>query len=219
MQILSTVNAANYRVNTAGSFFIDGAEIRVNPGDTLPTIVAKINDSAAPVKASIDPDTRGLVLEGTNPHLIRAEDGVEGATVLRDLGLIRGNMENNAPNWDTTRSRVAGGSMFDMMIRLRDAMYRGDSDFLGSQGIAGMDLAINNLTTRIADVGSRHERVETVWHRLNREIPDVASNLARVSSVNMADAATDLKMLDFAHKASLQTAARILPVSLLDFLR
>jgi flagellar hook-associated protein 3 FlgL len=223
MQIFSSVNASNYRVNIPGSFFIDGAEIRVNPGDTLPAIVAKINDSAAPVKASIDPDTRGLMLEGTTPHLIRAEDkvvpGIEGATVLKDLGVIRGNMENNAPNWDTTRSRVAGGSSFDMLIRLRDAMYRGDHDFIGGQGIAGMDLAINNMTTRIAEIGSRQERAENVWHRLNREIPDVTANLARETSVNMLDAATDLKMLDFAHKASLQTAARILPVTLLDFLR
>jgi flagellar hook-associated protein 3 FlgL len=219
MQVISNVNAANYRVNTAGSFFIDGEEIRVNPGDTLPAIVAKINDSAAPVKASIDPETRGLVLEGTNPHLIRAEDGVGGATVLRDLGIIRGNMENNAPNWDDVRSRVSGGSVFDMLIRLRDAMFRGDQDFIGSQGIAGMDLALGNLSTRVADIGSRLERVETVWQRINREIPNVTAHLARETAVNMTDAATDLKMLDFAHKASLQTAARILPPTLLDFLR
>jgi flagellar hook-associated protein 3 FlgL len=220
MQIFSGVNAANYRVNTAGSFFIDGVEIVVNPGDTLPAIVAKINDSPAPVKAFIDPDTRGLALEGTSPHLIRAEDGVAGgATVLRDLGIIRGNMENNAPNWDTTRSRVAGGSMFDMLIRLRDAMFRGDQDFIGSQGIGGMDLSIGNLTTRMADIGSRQERAETVWQRINREIPDVTAHLARETSVNMMDAATDLKMLDYAHKATLQTAARILPPTLLDFLR
>jgi flagellar hook-associated protein 3 FlgL len=106
-----------------------------------------------------------------------------------------------------------------MLIRLRDATFRGDQDFIGSQGIAGMDLAINNMTTRIADIGSRQERVETVWQRINREIPDVTANLARESSVNMMDAATDLKMFDFAHKAALQTAARILPPTLLDFLR
>jgi len=191
----------------------------VIPGDTLPSIVAKINDSGAPVKAFIDPETRGLALEGTNPHLIRAEDGVGGATVLKDLGIIQGNMDNNAPNWDIARARVSGGSTFDMFIRLRDAMFRGDHDFIGSQGIAGMDLAISNMTTRIADIGSRQERAETVWQRINREIPDVQTYLARETSVNMTDAATDLKMLDFAHKASLQSAARIIPPTLLDFLR
>jgi flagellar hook-associated protein 3 FlgL len=220
MQIFSGVNASNYRVNAPGSFFLDGVEIQVSPGDTLPAIVAKINDSAAPVKAFIDPDSRGLALEGTSPHLIRAEDGVAGgATVLKDLGIIRGNMENNAPNWDTTNSRVSGGSLFDMAIRLRDAMYRGDQDFIGSQGIAGIDLSINNLTTRVADIGSRQERAEMVWMRINREIPNIAAHLARETSVNMMDAATDLKMLDYAHRASLQTAAKILPPTLLDFLR
>jgi len=82
-----------------------------------------------------------------------------------------------------------------------------------------MDLAISNLTTRLADIGSRQERAQTVWERLNREIPDVTANIVRESSVDMTDAATDLKMLDFAHKAALSTAARILPVTLLDFLR
>jgi flagellar hook-associated protein 3 FlgL len=109
--------------------------------------------------------------------------------------------------------------MFDMIIRLRDAMYRGDYDYIGSQGIGGMDLAINNLATRIADIGSRQQRVETVWQRINQEIPDVAAGLARATSVNITEAATELKMLDFAHRASLQSAARILPATLLDFLR
>jgi flagellar hook-associated protein 3 FlgL len=225
MQIFSTVDATNYRVNTAGSFYIDGTEIPAAIGDTLPAIVAKINDSPAPVKAYIDPQTKGLVLEGTNAHLIRAEDRVgndgtidSGAHVLRDLGIIRGNMENNAPNWSNA-ARVYGGSVFDMAIRLRDAMFRGDQDFIGSQGILGMDLALGNLQSRIAQVGSRQERAEMTWERLNQEIPNVSSNLARESSVDMTTAATDLKMLEFAHQASLQTAARILPPTLLDFLR
>ena len=218
MQIFSTVDATDYRVNTPGSFFIDGVEITANVGDTLPAIVAKINDSPAPVKAYIDPETRGLVLEGTNAHLIRAEDRTGGASVLRDLGIIKGNMQNNAPNWSDS-ARVYGGSIFDMAIRLRDAMFRGDHDFIGTQGVAGMDLAINNLAARIAEIGSRQERAEMAWQRINREIPDVTNMLSRETGLDMADAATELKMMQFAHQATLQTAARILPQTLLDFLR
>jgi flagellar hook-associated protein 3 FlgL len=218
MQIFSYVDATDYRVSEQGSFFIDGVEITASVGDTLPAIVAKINDSPAPVKAYIDPETKGLVLEGTNAHLIRAEDGVGGATVLRDLGIIKGNMENNAPNWSNS-ARVFGGSMFDMVIRLRDAMFRGDSDFIGSQGIAGMDLSMNNIAVRIADIGSRQERAEMTWHRLNREIPDVTKMLNMENGLDMSDAAMQLRMMQFAHQASLQTAARILPQTLLDFLR
>jgi flagellar hook-associated protein 3 FlgL len=218
MQIFSTVDATSYRVTSPGSFFIDGVEIEVNVGDTLPAIVAKINDSPAPVKAYIDPQTRGLVLEGTNAHLIRAEDGVGGAAILRDLGIIKGNMENNAPNWSNS-AKVYGGSVFDMVIRLRDAMFRGDQDFIGSQGLGGMDLAVNNLTARMGEIGSRQERAQMAWFKINREIPDVTNMLTRETGLDMADAATELKMVQLAHQATLQAAARILPQTLLDFLR
>jgi flagellar hook-associated protein 3 FlgL len=222
MQIFSTVDATDYRAGRAGSFYIDGAEITVNPGDTINAIVAKINESPAPVKAYIDPETRGLALEGTSAHLIRAEDRQDGeggpSQVLQDLGIIRGNAETNAPNWSNS-ARVYGGSVFDMVIRVRDALFRGDHDFVGSQGIGGMDLALGNVHARIAEIGSRQERAEMAWARLNQEIPDVTESLSRETALDFTAAVTEMKMMDFAHRAALQTAAKILPPTLLDFLR
>jgi len=218
MQIFSTVDATDYRVQESGAFFIDGVEIHVTAGDTLPAIVAKINDSGAPVRAYIDIDTRGLVLEGSTAHLIRAEDKVGGAAVLRDLGIIQGNMVNNAPNWASS-ARVSGGSMFDMVIRLRDGMLRGDQDFIGSLGIAGMDLSINNVTHRLADISSRYERAEMAWMRINSQIPNVTRMLDREIGIDLATAATDLKQAQTAHQAILAAAAKIIPPSLLNFLR
>ena len=218
MSIFSSVDATNYRVQEATSFFIDGVEIAADVGDTLPSLVAKINDSSAPVKASIDPETRGLVLEGTSAHLIRAEDRAGGPAILRDLGIINGNMVNNAPNWSNT-ALVSGGSIFDMVIRLRDSMLRGDSEFIGSQGIIGIDHALNNINIKSAEVGSRQERAEFAWHRINSEIPNIQSMLQREAGLNMETAAMELKMAQFAHQSTLQTAAKILPPTLLDFLR
>jgi flagellar hook-associated protein 3 FlgL len=217
MQIFSNFDASNYRTLDSGAFYVDGEEISLGPGDSLPDIVAKINESAAPVKAYIDPVTKGLALEGTNPHLIRLEDRRD-STVLQDLGVISHSVDPGSPNWHPS-ARISGGSVFDMTIRLRDAMFRGDSDFIGSQGIGGIDLALSNLESRLAEIGSREERVESTWQRLNKEIPDVAAALARESGLDFATAATDLGMLDFAHKAALQSAAKIIPPTLLDFLR
>ena len=218
MTVFSSVDATDYRVQENGAFYIDGTEINVAVGDTLPAIVAKINDSGAPVKAYIDIDTRGLVLEGTNAHLIRAEDKAGGASVLRDLGIIAGNMTNNAPNWSSS-ARVAGGSIFDMIIRLRDGMLRGDQDFIGSQGIAGIDLSINNVAFRLADVGSRKERAEHAWMRINQQIPNITGMLDRETGLELTTAATDLKMAQTAQQAILASAAKLLPPSLLNFLR
>jgi len=217
MQIFSKVDASSWSALQDGAFYVDGYEIPVRAGDTLPAVVAKINDSGAPVKASVDPDTRGLMLTGTNPHLIRMEDK-QGSNTLEQLGIIQFNSDPSAPNWDPS-ARVAGGSVFDMVIRLRDALYRADQSFIGGLGISGIDNALQNMEARLTEIGSRQERVTATWNRLNQEIPNVSSMLARESSVDMIDAATDLSMMDFAHKAALQTAARILPTSLLDFLK
>ncbi|GHV16017.1 flagellar hook-associated protein FlgL [Spirochaetia bacterium] len=217
MQIFSGTDGTDYRAAAAGAFYVDGEEIPVAPGDTLHAIVAKINESAAPVKAYVDPETRGLVLEGTNAHLIRVEDR-QGSTTLQDLGIIAANSDPGAPNWNPG-ARVSGGSAFDMVIRLRDALFRGDQEFIGSQGIGGMDLALSNIQSRMALNGSRQERAEMTWERLNQEIPNVTAALSRESSLDFATAATDLGMMDFAHKAALQVTAKILPQTLLDFLR
>ncbi|MDR3337968.1 MAG: flagellar hook-associated protein 3, partial [Treponema sp.] len=223
MQIFSSIDGTGYRAETAGAFYVDGQEITVSPGDSIYAIVAKINDSAAPVKAYVDPESRGLVVEGTNPHLIRLEDrqgagGSPASGVLRDLGLIVPNSDPGAPNWHPG-ARVSGGSVFDMVIRLRDALFRGDQEFVGSQGIEGMDLAMANVQSRLALNGSRQERVESTWERLNTEIPNVTSALNRENGLDFAEAATDLGMMQFAHRAALQTASKILPPTLLDFLR
>jgi flagellar hook-associated protein 3 FlgL len=217
MQVFSSFDATGYRAATEGSFFIDGQRIDVASGDTVHAIVAKINDSPAPVKAYVDPETRGLALEGTNAHQIRMEDGV-GSSVLADLGVLKTSSAPGTAGWHPA-ARVSGGSAFDMVIRLRDALFRGDAETAGGQGLAGIDLALDNFGSRLAEIGSRQERTELTWKRINEEIPDVTANLSRESSLDFTAAATDLGMLEFAHKAALQTASKVLQPTLLDFLR
>ncbi|MDR1867424.1 MAG: flagellar hook-associated protein 3 [Treponema sp.] len=217
MQIFSSVDASDYRVTQSGAIFIDGVEINLSPGDTVGTIIAKINDSPAPVKAYLDVSSRGINLQGTNPHLIRVEDAL-GSTVMQDLGIIRATADASAPNWNPN-ARVAGGSAFDMIIDLRDALFRGDYNHVGSRGLTGLDQALNNIETRITEIGSRSERAHFAWKKVNAEIPQITEGLDRENGINMATAAVDLSMMDFAYKATLQTAARIIPTTLLDFLR
>jgi flagellar hook-associated protein 3 FlgL len=226
MQVFPDVDASSYSVPNDTSIFVDGIEIALTQGDNAAAIAAKINDSAAPVKASIDPLTRGLNLEGTDAHMVRLEDAfhdedgrrVQDSSVLQDLGLIKPNAAEGAPNW-ADGARVQGGSLFDMVIRLRDALYRGDHAFVGSQGIGGIDLALDNLNTRRATIGSRAERANQVWQHVNAQIPNVTAMLARENGVNIASAAVELGEMDLAHKAALQTTARIVPQTLLDYLR
>jgi flagellar hook-associated protein 3 FlgL len=217
MNIISRFDATNYRVNRESAFYVDGVEITLSPGDTLHAVAAKINESGAPVKAYVDPETHGLALLGTNAHLIRMEDR-QDSQVLQDLGIIRATSDPYAPNWNET-ALVSGGSAFDMVIRLRDSLLRHDQEFAGGQGLGGIDLALSNIANRLTTEGSRRERSELTWQRLNEEIVNVTASLGREQALDYTDAATDLAMMDFAHRAALQTAAKILPSTLLDFLR
>jgi flagellar hook-associated protein 3 FlgL len=217
MQLVSRFDATNYRVEQDGAFYVDGVEIQVTQGDTLHGIVAKINESTAPVKAYVDPETHGLAITGTNAHLIRLEDR-QDSNALKDLGLIRATNDPYAPNYHET-ALVSGGSAFDMVIRLRDALYRHDQEFAGSQGIGGIDLALSNIASRLTTEGSRKERAENTFIRLQSEMENVEAALGREKHLDYINAITDLKWMDFAHRASLQTAAKIIPPTLLDFLR
>ncbi|MGO8692962.1 MAG: flagellar hook-associated protein 3 [Rectinemataceae bacterium] len=224
-QAMSSFDARNWRALSDAGILIDGKRIGIKAGDTVYAVAAKINSSGAAVKASIDPRSFGLDIEATIAHQIRAEDLPAGAdgpgspagTVLRDLGLVAA---TGAPpdNWAPSAS-VTGGSLFDVVIRLRDSLNRGDVLETGGLALAGVDAGLDNLNRRVAELGDRSERLQSVEARLNREIPDTTKLLADETDLDVTKAITDFRMLDFAHRAALGFAGRLFPQTLLDFLR
>lgn len=215
-QIFADREALNYQVDQDSSIRIDGVEIDLKQGDNIHTIMAKINGSGAAVEASLDPVNNSLMLKTTVPHQIWLENGANGQ-VLTDLGLI--DNYNRPPDNYADGVAVAGGSMFDMMIQLRDNLYDGDKIDIGGAALKGLDLALNNLLSELGKLGAQDERLSLVQGRLAYEIPEIMQKNLDITGLDMAKAITDLKMLEFNHKAALQTSARILQPTLLDFLR
>ncbi|MGD0727160.1 MAG: flagellar hook-associated protein 3 [Spirochaetia bacterium] len=217
-QIYSTVDAGQYRVQANSTIRIDGAEIRLAPGDTLSAIAAKINDSAAPVRASLDPVSNALVLSTTLPHQIWAED-TGGGTVLQDLGILAPGGDH--PPLNVARSaRVFGGSIFDMVINLRNAMFEGSGEKVGGAGLRGIEDSITTLAGVLGDIGARDSRLDTVARRLAFQQPELVRFDSQERDLDMADAITQLKTLEFTHEAALAATARVLNrPKLLDFLR
>lgn len=214
-RIASGVDASTYRVMDQTSILVDGQAIALKPGDTVQAIIAKINDSGAAVKASLDPARNSLVLEATDAHRVRLEDGT-GGRVLADLGVLSG---SGVPSDYAPTARVSGGSLFDSVISLRDALQKGDFMDVGGRVLASIDAGMSNMGRRLAEAGAMVERLDAAALRLNREIPDVTKLLADQKDLDMAQAITDFKMMEYAHTASLQMAGRVLPQTLLDFLR
>jgi flagellar hook-associated protein 3 FlgL len=216
-QIYSTVDASTYRVQKESRIRIDGAEITLSAGDTVGAVISKINDANAPVRARLDPVSNALVLETTRPHQIQAED-LGGGAVLQDLGILaRGSPRtplNLAPS-----TRVFGGSIFDMVIHLRDALFEGSTDRVGGAGLGGIQSAVESMAGTLADLGAKDNRLETAGKRLAYVKPELVRFDSRERDIDVAEAATTLKALEYGHEAALATAARVLQPTLLDFLR
>jgi flagellar hook-associated protein 3 FlgL len=82
-----------------------------------------------------------------------------------------------------------------------------------------LDAAMSRLTTSLADVGSRYNRLESGM-RINKDAElSLQDSLSNIENVDMARAMVDLQMNEVAYQASLGATARVLQPSLLQFLR
>jgi flagellar hook-associated protein 3 FlgL len=226
-QAVSGFDARDWRAAADSTIVVDGKPIGVKAGDNVYAVAAKINDSGAAVKASIDPRSFSLSLETTTAHQLRLEDlpavaggaaaGAPTGGVLKELGLLSG-IGSPPDNWAPS-ARVSGGSLFDAAIRLRDSLNRGDALETGGAALAGLDAGMENLSRRVAEIGARSERLQAAKGRLNREIPDTAKLASEESDLDLTKAITDYKMLEYAHNATLSFSGRLFSRTLLDFLR
>ncbi|MDX9800909.1 MAG: flagellar hook-associated protein 3 [Spirochaetia bacterium] len=215
--VISSRNSDNFFVRNDSSVLIDGVKVDFKSGDNIHAVIAKINDSGAPVKASLDPVKSSLTLSTTEPHQIWIEDA-EGGTVFQETGLVKA-ANTRPPHNIAPDARISGGSLFDMAIKLRDSLYTGNVIDIGSSSLKGIQDGLNHLVSQAGKLGARDERLELVKGRLAYQIPEITAMDSRETDIDLAEAITELKMLEFTHKASLQTAARILKPTLLDFLR
>jgi len=217
-KIYSAVDAQNYTVPADTGFLIDGKAVDLRAGDNIHTIVAKINSASVAVKAGIDPVSNSLVLETTQPHQLFVEDKA-GGSVLKDLGIVSPRPGMAPPHNVHQDARLFGGSMFDAVIRLRDNLLSGNKEFIGGQGLVGVQASLKNLQGSLAELGSRDDRLQFVSARLEDEQPKVIEKLSNAIDLDLTEGITRLKMLDSTHQAALRAAAKILPPTLMDYLR
>ncbi len=215
-QIFSGIGAQDYTITEDTHIEIDGERIGLNAGDNIHTIIAKINDSDTQVKAGLDPVRNSLSLTTTTPHQLWLRDA-PGSTVLRDLGIIS---EIGRPPFNIAPDAVSsGGSLFDMVIYLRDSLYEGDTINIGGGALKGIDLAQDKLVTTMSDLGAQDERLQVAMRRMAYEIPELQEQNSKEVDLDLEEAIIELKRLQQAQQASLGAASRIIQPTLLDFLR
>lgn len=215
-KLMGQRNLTTWQAQEDSVINVDGIDIQINRGDNVYTLAAKINTSGAAVKASVDDLSNGLDLLTTDSHQIWLED--KNGSVLNQIGMIKDRSTLPPYNLETN-VKVSGGSLFDSVIALRDAMYRGDQEAIGGRVLGSLDAGLSNLTTRLAKVGSDYERAQNNISRNSKTNLNVTALVSREGDVDMTKAITDMKMLDYVNQATMRNAGQMYSSTLLDYIR
>lgn len=215
-QVFGARDASTWQASTDNIISIDGVEIKINQGDNIYAVVAKINNSSAAVKASVDPVRNALNLATTDARQLWIKD-VEG-NALQELGMVKDASQKPPYNFGDG-VRVSGGSMFDTVIAFRNALLSGDQETIGGRVLGSLDQGINSLVTRIAKSGSEYERAQLNAQRSSKVALDVTQMVSREGDLDFTKAITDLKMLDYTNQATLSQAGKMYNSTLLNYMR
>lgn len=215
-QIFGGRDASAWQASSDNVISVDGVEIQVKQGDNLYALVAKINDSGAAVKASVDPIRNALNLATTDARQLWLKD-VDGST-LQELGIVKDSSQQPPYNLGDG-TRVSGGSMFDTVIAFRNALLAGDQESIGGRVLGALDQGIDSLVTRIAKSGSEYERAQLNATRSSKLALDITNMVSREGDLDFTKAVTDMKMLDYTNQATLSQAGKMYSSTLLNYMK
>jgi flagellar hook-associated protein 3 FlgL len=214
-QLWGANNVENFVVREASTIIVDGQSINLEVGDSVFSVMQKINDADVAVKASLDPVLNTMVLSTTQPHQLWLDDGT--GTVLSDLGIVNGTQR--APNNLANGSRSYGGSIFDVVMQTRDALYAGDQERLGGVILGGLDKSLDNINNHHTELGARGQRMEMALGRIGYESNSYKAWDDSLRGLNFAEVATEMANINTVLQATYSMASNIFKTTLMDFMR
>lgn len=112
----------------------------------------------------------------------------------------------------------AVGNMFQVLERLANAISLGDNNAVATEHL-NLTAATDRMSSATVDIGSRAARVFDIKARAEDEKLRLTTQLSDIEDVDVVEALVRSKAQETAYQAALQVTAKILPPSLLDYLR
>ncbi len=110
------------------------------------------------------------------------------------------------------------GDLFAVLDRMQAAISAGDMAALATEH-SNLDAARERAGAAAASVGSRSARLDGVMARTSADEITLRETLSTIEDVDIAEALIAVKTRENAYTAALQAASRVLPPSLLDYMR
>jgi flagellar hook-associated protein 3 FlgL len=110
-----------------------------------------------------------------------------------------------------------GNDVFSMLTQLANDMRLNPSQ-LGTD-VSALDARIQGVQNSLGSVGARTQRLQTMKDRNSMDGITLKQSLSSVEDVDLAQASLELQMQQVAYQAALQTTAKVIQPSLVDFLK
>ncbi len=190
-------------INLGSINIVNGATsgtVNLSAASTLNDVLATINGAGLNVTASIN--SRGNSLQVNS-------NSATSAAIVRDIG-----------NGNTAEALGLGGgrNVFVVMSKLKEALEKDDT-FGILASLDTLETTQTQLNNARAELGSIQRRLEATERIHESDVVTQTEQLSTVEDADITKEASNVAQLDFALRATLNTSARILQPSLLDFLR
>lgn len=244
-QSSNTIEGASSFVMTGGKVL--GTDLRITARDgndllidlagaqTVQDVIDRINTNAAnnvgstKVVAQIARTGNGIELIDqstvTTGDLIVSD--VQGSQAAQYLGFVASGQTQTASHTtdgsgdyvlqSADRNTIEPDSVFDTLIRLKEALSRADAEEVG-RSIERLDTDISRVTFARSEIGLRLQSLEVIGTKLEDENVQLKSALSDDMDVDLVEAISNMTARQYSLQASLQTSAALLQLSLLDFI-
>jgi flagellar hook-associated protein 3 FlgL len=145
----------------------------------------------------------------------------EGSKAAELLGFVPTGQTQASSSTGVLQSKdnntVESDSAFNTLIRLKQALQANDTEEIG-RSITRLDADISRVTFARSDIGSRLQSLDTIGTHLTDESVQLKSSLSDDLDVDLVQAISDMTARQYSLQASLQTAASLLQLSILNFI-
>jgi flagellar hook-associated protein 3 FlgL len=153
-----------------------------------------------------------------------AYDSTTGAYLGNNAAVMREVAPGTVIAANLTGTQVFGvqagpdGDLFAVLDRLQTAIGANDPVAIGTEH-ARFDSASKRLASAAAEIGTRASRIDNLRTRAAADEAALRERLSGLEDADLAEALLNVRSSENAYNAALQAAGRVLPASLLDYLR
>ncbi|MDH5789818.1 MAG: flagellar hook-associated protein FlgL [Nitrospinota bacterium] len=175
------------------------ATVDLSVATTVGDILTAINGAGVNVTASINSQGNALQVVSNDPTTTAVISEVAGG----DTALLLG---------------IGGGNVFTALDSLREALERNDTSGI-SASFENLNGALDTVLQARSKYGALVRTMDTLEFGHGADEANETAQLSAVEDSDFVKDASDVAALQFALEATLNTSARVLQPSLLDFLR